>query len=158
MTLEQWASLAEIIAAIAVVASLIYVARQLNQTTEMMRVNASNDRVHRDFELVSSVIGSKEVADVWVTGASRFDSLDEVDRQRAIFFEYRAIAIWHNVFSLRQQNLYPDSDWRWNEWMIRNLGQRQAVREAWRLFKGAYDRPFRNYIDGLLGETDSGVA
>ncbi len=37
MTLEQLAYLGEIVAAVAVVASLIYVARQLSQNTEMMR-------------------------------------------------------------------------------------------------------------------------
>ncbi len=50
MTLEQYAAIAEIIGAVLVIASLIYVARQLGQNTEMMRANASGQRVQRDAE------------------------------------------------------------------------------------------------------------
>ena len=42
MTLEQWAYLAEIIGVILVIASLIYVAQQLRQNTEMMRAESRN--------------------------------------------------------------------------------------------------------------------
>ncbi len=47
MTLETYAYLGEIIAAVAVIASLIYVARQLGQTTAMMRVGAACTKMGR---------------------------------------------------------------------------------------------------------------
>jgi len=43
MTLEQWAYLAEIVAVLLVIASLVYVARQLHQNTEMMRAESRNE-------------------------------------------------------------------------------------------------------------------
>ena len=64
MTLEQYAYFGEIIAAVAVVASLIYVARQLGQNTAMMRVNAARERVQRDTELSSAISGSQEFAEL----------------------------------------------------------------------------------------------
>ena len=54
MTLEQLAYLGEIVAAFSVVASLIYVAKQLGQSTAMMRANASHERVQRDRECRAS--------------------------------------------------------------------------------------------------------
>lgn len=66
MTLEQYAHLAQIIGVVLVIASLIYVARQLNQTTEMLKSESrqallANDQSalrtameHRDlFELIT---------------------------------------------------------------------------------------------------------
>ena len=82
---------AEIAAAIAVVASLIYVAKQLGQNTAMMRVNASNERVQRDFDISSSLIESREFAEVWLKGNTGFDDLDDVDKLRMIHFERRAM-------------------------------------------------------------------
>ena len=158
MTLETYAYLGEIIAAVAVIASLIYVARQLGQTTAMMRVGAASERVQRDFEIVSSVIESREVADLWVKGGSQFDRLDEVDKQRLILFERRAITLWHHVFLLRQQSLYTDADWNENEWIIDHFGRRRALREAWRLFRDAYEKPFQEYIDGRFAIADSAAA
>ncbi|MEQ9021582.1 MAG: hypothetical protein RLN82_02350 [Pseudomonadales bacterium] len=155
MNLEQLAYLAEIIAAIAVIASLIYVARQLQQTNEMMKVSASNSRVEREYDILNDVIGNREIAEIWCKGDRSFDSLDDIDQQRLIFFERRAIVLWHHIYSLRQQGLYSDEDWHWNEWIIQNIGRRQAIREAWNLFKGSYQQSFQNYIDGQFEIADA---
>ena len=154
MTVEQFANLAEIIGVILVIASLVYVAQQLRQNTAMMRVGASNERVKRDFDIVANLLDSRDLAEVWVKGGTQFDALDEVDQQRAVFFEYRAIVLWHHVFELRQQKLTSDADWHWSEWVIQNIGRRQAVREAWQVFKNAYDKPFQEYIDRQFAIAD----
>jgi hypothetical protein len=158
MTLEQYAFLADIIGVLLVVASLVYVAQQLRQNTDMMRVSASDARVQRDFDIVSNLIDSRDLAEIWVKGGSQFETLDEVDKQRAMFFEYRAILTWHHVFSLRQKNLYSDEDWRWNEWVIQNLGRREAVRAAWQVFGGAYEKPFRDYVEGQFEIADRAIS
>ena len=155
MTVEQFANFAEIIGVILVIASLVYVAQQLRQNTAMMRVGASNERVKRDFDIVANLLDSRDLAEVWVNGGTQFDALDEVDQQRAIFFEYRAIVLWHHVFELRQQKLTSDADWHWNEWVIQNIGRRQAVREAWQVFKNSYAKPFQDYIDRQFAIADS---
>ncbi len=155
MTLEQLAYLAEIIAAIAVIASLLYLAKQLGQTNAMMRVSAANSRVEREYDLLNSIIDSREIAEYWCKGGTSFESLDEVDQQRLIFFERRAIVLWHHLFSLRQQGLYSDDDWYWNEWVIQNIGRRQSVREAWNQFRDSYTKPFQEYIDGQFIIADS---
>lgn len=64
MTVEQFANIAEIIGVILVIASLIYVARELRQNTDMMRVNASNERLKRDFDIVANLLDSRNLAEV----------------------------------------------------------------------------------------------
>ncbi len=157
MTLENIASLAEIFGLMLVIASLIYVARQLGQTTAIMRVNASGERLQRDTDIANSIIHSREVAEYWVKGATELDSLDETDRQRLMFFERRAIMHWHNMFGLHAQNLVPDSDWQELKWVIQNIGRRQAVRESWRIFKVAYQKPFQEFVDEQFSIADSAV-
>jgi hypothetical protein len=158
MTVEQFANFAEIIGVILVIASLVYVAQQLRQNTDMMRVSASNERVRRDFEIVANLLDSRNLAEGWVKGGKQFDALDEVDQQRAIFFEYRAISVWHHEFQLRQQNLTLDANWHSNEWLIQNIGRRQAVREAWVIFKKSYEKPFQEYIDRQFEIADGTVS
>ncbi len=157
MTLENIASLAEIFGLMLVIASLIYVARQLGQTTAIMRVNASGERLQRDTDIANSIIHSREVAEYWIKGATELDSLDETDRQRLMFFERRAIMHWHNMFGLHAQNLVPDSDWQELKWVIQNIGRRQALRESWRIFKGGYQKPFQEFIDEQFSIADSAV-
>ncbi len=157
MTLETYAYLGEIIAAIAVIASLIYVARQLGQTTAMMRVNASNERVARDTEIITSIIESREIAEFWMKGATEIDSLDDTDRQRLIFFERRAITHWHNMFGLREQNLILDADWYELKWIIQNIGHRQAIRETWSIFKDSFQNPFQEFIEEQFAIADGAL-
>jgi hypothetical protein len=156
--LNQYAAIAEILGVILVIASLVYVARQLKQTTEMMRVGAANERVRREYEILDTLIENREVAEIWFKGGTDFDSLDEVDKQRLIFFERRAIVLWHHLFSLYQQGLFPEADRHWNEWVIQNIGRRQAIRESWQLFKESYEKPFQDYIDGQFAIADSAAS
>ena len=157
MSLEQVAYAAQIIAAVAVVASLLYVAKQLGQNLAFMRVAASAERVQRDFDLAQTLIESREVADLWVRGESEFNALDAADKVWLMFFERRAIVHWHNMFELHHERLLPESDWRELKWLIRHLGQRQAVQETWQYFRGAFQEPFQHFMDEHLGANVASV-
>lgn len=150
MSLEQFAYVAEVVAAIAVVASLLYVAKQLGQNLAFMRVGASAERVQRDFDLAQTLIDSREMAELWVRGESEFDKLDAADKVRLMFFERRAIVHWHNMFELHGERLLPETDWRELNWLIRHLGQRQAIRETWQYFRGAFGESFQEFMDEHL--------
>ena len=64
MTLEQYAYVGEIIAAIAVVASLIYVAQQLSQNTDIMRAAHSSDLVNINMGLVTPLTSDHDLAEL----------------------------------------------------------------------------------------------
>lgn len=150
MALEQYAYISQIVGVILVIASLAYVARQLRQNTEMMRVNASSEWLQKDFDIANSMIESRELAEVWVKGANDFDKLDDTDRQRLLFFERRAVSLWHHIFQLRNKGLYDDSDWETMQLLIRQLGKRESIQEAWRAFRGTYETQFKEFIDAQL--------
>ncbi len=154
MTLEQYAYLGEIIAAIAVIASLIYIAQQLRQNTDMMRVSNSHNFVDSNMRLCTAVVTDYNLAKLWVKAGSELDDLDATDRQRIVLFEWQAIMAWHNYFNLRQQNLVSDSQWHELTWIVANLGRRQSVQEAWRTYKGGYNKQFQEYMAQYL-EPDS---
>jgi hypothetical protein len=150
MTLEQWAYVGEIIAAIAVIASLIYVAKELHQNTNVMRVNNADNFVNFNVALCNPVATDRVFAELWIKGWSDFESLDAVDRQRLIIFEWQAISAWHNWFNLRQQALVSDAQWAELTGIFGNLGKRQSIRESWKSFKDIYDTPFQRFIAQYL--------
>ena len=154
MTLEQFAYLGEVVASVAVVASLLYVARQIGQNTDQMRINASSERINRDFDITGMLAGNRELAGVWMKGDSELASLADVDRVRLMFFERRAITHWHNMFGLRQRHLLPNADWHELTWIIQNIGRREAVREAWKMFRDGL-APFREFLDGQFSIADN---
>ncbi len=157
MNWDAISAVAEIAGVIVVVASLIYVGRQLGQNTAMMRISAASETLERDYDLVLPLIESHELAVIWLKGDHQLDELDEADKTRLMFFERRAFTLWNHNYQLRQQDLLPDANWHNQSWIIRNIGRRQAIREAWRLFKESHETPFQEYIDSLflIADNDS---
>ena len=146
MTLEQLAYLAQILGVGLVVASLIYVGRQLKQNTETMRQNAAGYYLNLQDRLCGEVSNNRELAECWHKAASDFASLDEVDKQRAILFEQRAIAAWNQLFLLRQDGLVPDSQWQELIWSVKHFGSRQSARQCWSVSKASFGKPFQDFI------------
>jgi hypothetical protein len=151
MSLEHLAYLSEIVGVVLVIASLIYVGKQLRQNTDVMRLNAAGSYVNLQERLCGEVANNRELAEYWLKGASEFDSLDEVDKQRVLLFEWRAITAWNQLFQLRQDGLMPESQWNELLWAIRNFGRRQSAREAWQVFKDAFGRPFQDFVSEYMG-------
>ena len=150
MTLEQYAYIAEIIGVILVIASLIYVAQQLHQTSEMMRATHANDLVNINMGLVTPLTSDHDLAQLWINAGSNFDKLESTEQQRMILFEWRAIQAWHNWFNLRQKNLISDSQWGELIWIFENIGRRQSIQEAWKVFGGSYTQQFQDFMAGYL--------
>ena len=155
MMLEQLANLADVIGAFLIVASLVYVARQLRQNRHMMQAAASSGRVERDYQIVSPIIDNREIAEMWEKGESDFDSLDKVDQIRMLFFERKAIGLWYHDFLSRRRNLLPDADWQEHTWVIQNIGRRQSIRVAWQTFRAAYEPAFQEFMDSQFAIADS---
>jgi hypothetical protein len=150
ITLEQMYYMGELIGVIAVIASLIYVGKQLRQNTETMRVNAAHTYVEWFNEMLSRVMNNREVAELWIKGDSDFDSLDYVDKQRLLQHEIGAINMWEYLFSLHQQNLLPEARWQLLKWSFKNFGGRQSLHEAWKFSRGGFDKSFQDFMGQYL--------
>jgi hypothetical protein len=147
MTLEQWAYIGEIAASLAVIASLVYVARQLKQNTNAMIVNNAHSFVEFNNRLNTPFAMDRNFAELWLEAGSDFDSLDAVDKQRLIVWEWQAIAAWSNFFNLRQNGLISNAQWSELEGSFPMFGQRQSVRESWKTFKHLYSREYQQFMD-----------
>lgn len=141
------AAIGQIVGSVAVVVSLVFVLVELRQNTEVMRTLASQERVQRDFDISESMIVHRDVAELWTRGRQNFQSLDEVDQIRLIYFERRAIVHWSNMFRLKQRRQLPDSSWDELVWLIRSFGTNQGLVATWNIFRESFERDFRDFLD-----------
>lgn len=145
----------ELVGVVLIVASMIYVARQIRQTNTMMRVGAASERLERDYEIVLPIIESGELAEIWLKGEKEFADLGPADKQRLVFFERRAIMLWNHQYQLRHQGLMPDANWYETIWIIQTIGRREALREAWAIFRDAFEPRFQTFIDEQFSIADN---
>ncbi len=155
MNWDAISAISEFVGVALIVASMIYVARQLRQTNTMMRNNAASERLERDYEIVAPLIASGELAEIWLKGENEFESLRPADQQRLLFFERRAIMLWHHQYQLRHQGLMPDANWHETLWIIQMIGRRQACRKAWEIFRDGFELGFQEFIDEHFSIADS---
>jgi len=150
LTLEQMSYIAEVIGVILIIISIIYLAMEIRLNTKMLRVSNSREFVQWNTELVEPLANQREICETWVKADSDFDSLDQVDKQRMILFEWRAISAWNNFYHLRQNNLVEDHLWKELTWIFENIGKRQSVRKSWKIFKDGYEQPFQDFMSQYL--------
>jgi hypothetical protein len=121
----------------------------------MMRMGSASDRLQREFDIALPMIQSREIAELWIKADQAFDELDEVDQERMMVYERRAIALWHHVFVLRERKLFADAEWHEAKWMIRHFGRRQANRAAWNIIREAFEQSFQDFVDEQIRLADS---
>ena len=82
MNWDAIAAVAEILAALAVVFSLLYLARQLNHARHAIFLE-SRDTYFQDWHMMTFPLASdRSMAELWHRGLHDHSSLDEIDQER----------------------------------------------------------------------------
>ena len=82
VSLQEWAAFAEILAAIAVVVTLIYLARQVQQGSSNIHNSTSWAITQALADLNARISSDREFADLWLRGLRDLETLDEVEAER----------------------------------------------------------------------------
>ena len=82
MTLEQYAAIAEIIGVILVIASLVYVARQLGQNTTQAQIATLEDVTDQFAGWKEFIAADGELSEIYARGMADFDQLSSLEHTR----------------------------------------------------------------------------
>ena len=89
MNWEAIGAVAELVGAIGVVASLVYLAFQIRQSTSQMQHNtralelaALDTTIQHGLEVRSLILGSDALTDSWLQGCDNYSNLDKASRVR----------------------------------------------------------------------------
>ncbi|HET9459755.1 MAG TPA: hypothetical protein VFO51_07240 [Sphingomicrobium sp.] len=149
MTLEQASFLAQIISAIAVIASLVFVGVQLHQATAAIRGSSSQAHSGLYTELVRSIIDNGDFARVWSIGLMNPESLAEDEWTRFVAY---ASALFRLYESSRVQWLngrLDEEHWHTIERQAVDFGHLPGLRLAWDLRAHWFSPEFRNWFENL---------
>ena len=150
MDIMELGAIGELVGGVAVIGSLLYLALQVRHGNSLVQATASTEYMQRVFDITGLFVRDRKLAEVWATAGTNFDELDEVDQQRLLFFEWRAIESWNLAFTQRKSGVLGDSEWKRVTGTIEVVGSRQAIHEAWKVFQHLYDDDFRNFMKSSL--------
>lgn len=154
MNLTDLANIGQVIGAIAVVISLIYVALQIRQNTNAVRA-ATAQSVHEHFaNWYTTFASDPSLSGVVVNGLKDYGSLSETDRARLVAIFMAFLSYSQNAFLKWRQGLLAPSLWLGWEQVIMNLVCAPGGKAFWKERSYLFGEEFRRYVeDDLLKRT-----
>jgi len=148
-----------IVQTLVVVVSLYFIWRQVQQQTRLITQQTDLARVANVQSLVSlsspynlELITDPNMARLWVEGAEKFETYDEVDR-----FRYRQLLIWwlilhENVFYQRQRNLLDADIYKAWSRDLEFFIEKHRLDYHWTELEAAFQSEFCKYVERLIKE------
>jgi hypothetical protein len=154
MSLEQASLLAQIISAIAVFASLIFVGVQLQQNTKAVRAASSQAHSATYLGLTTPIVSDTEFSRIWREGMASIDSLSGSEVVR--FFAF-ASGLFRFFESSRVQWLRGQLDnehWHTIEQQAISFSVQPGIKSFWRMRRHWHCQEFRNWFE-MLPESEA---
>ena len=147
MSLEAVNTVAQLIAALGVVASLFYLAAQIRQNTRSMRAIVVDSLAHSLVDLIGPQAYDPIAMRAFSTVCENWNDASEEDRARALPLMFALFKLFENAwFQQRQRTLDPQ---QWEGWdvYIRIYYHRAGVKAWWTMRRQAFAVGFRNYVE-----------
>jgi hypothetical protein len=153
MTWDAIGAVGEILGALAVFCSLIYLAIQIrNQNLESR--SASVHQVLGSYKTTISSLLEGEMATIWVKGVNDFDSLTEAERLRFVAYLTTAIKTFEDAYYQWQQGRLEADIWDALLAPLKDVKSTAAFNRFWLMRRHHFRPEFSDYIDAL--ETGKG--
>jgi hypothetical protein len=149
MSLTDLASLGSFLSGVAVLISLIYLARQVRQTELNQKISIRHSRVSRIVEL-QVALADPAVADAWLHGLWSPQEITQTELSqftnlcRALFFHFE------DSFYQREEGLLNDAAFETVVAGARLLARSPGVRAAWKIARPNFGGRFLDFMDGVV--------
>ena len=110
MTREQRRDIFEAIGIVAIVASLIFLALEIRQNSELMKAQSRTEMAHDTVELLILNVGNTDFLDVWNRGNAG-EELTVLEQTQFAYTYYAWIWHWNNVAYLHRVGLYDEAEY-----------------------------------------------
>ena len=147
MTLDQLASIGEIIGGFAVVISLVYLAIQIRMNTEAERTSTYQSIVS-DFGAMNNTMASTpELSHLFVQAMENYQQLNSDQKARISQMFFQCFRFFENMFYQHQKGYLDDEVWiGWKRLMLTYFG-RPGFQTWWEHRREVYSEPFAIFLE-----------
>ena len=150
MTLQDWSNLAQVVGALAVVISLVYVGFQIKRNTSAVR-SATAQAINNNYgDWYMNMMRDPELNRIGIKGLRDYSSLDEIEKARFIDTFMAFISFSQNAFyQWREKALSP---WLWRGWelLVMNLLAAPGGKEFWKERGYVFGKEYREYVEKVI--------
>jgi hypothetical protein len=150
MTWETAGVIAEIVAAIAVLVTLWYLAIQIKQNTELERAELEVQLGLTWADLHDNMIQNPALARAYDLAAKNWQEMSDEDVRAYLWFIAKSFHILEGMFRQQQRGLLMADVWAPYERYIFGVLQIEAVLGWWQSDGSLTSREFQTHVDNLL--------
>ncbi len=144
-------TLSQILAALAVIGSLIFVGLQVRQSNKMMRDAAIRNHAEKFQEISRVMFESPGLAELWAKGGSDYASLDQVERIRFVNFVMWFMRILEELMVQHEQGLMDKDMWEANINIGRDALSLPGALKVYDIRKHNFSSRFQSFHAALTG-------
>jgi hypothetical protein len=139
--LQFWESIANILEAVFLVISVVFIWLQIREQNRLTRISNK----HAFFELSSpfmrQLAQDRNLAELWFEGIKRYDSMDEVEQFRYHQLLFWLLNLYDDMYYQKQKGLLDDQMSHGWEVEMRNFVQEHQVKRFWNDGMKSFFRP-----------------
>ena len=149
MTLEQLGSLGEFLGALAVLASLIYVAREIRENSRSTRLAAMQSTMLAAQNVMALPAENLGLARVVRLGLTDPGQLDDDEFQQLRYWLFSLLRAHEDLFVQHKAGVIDNETWLARSSSVRSILSTPGGRKVWSL-AGAYRADFKAWVDSSL--------
>ena len=150
MTWELAGVIAEVVAAIAVVVSLWYLAVQLKQSTELAKAELEVQFGVTWAEMHDNMIQNPQLARAYDLAADQWDELSEEDVRAYLWFIAKSFHVLEGMYRQYRRGLMAEDVWMPYDQYIYGVLQIEAIMGWWQSDGSLTSKEFKEHVDELL--------
>jgi len=111
MKLSEWANIAEIIASIVIVLSLVYVGMEINQNTQALQNESHLDILAMLTEAQMTLVSNDELHRTIMTAENSPADVSAEEWSKFVEFTFPRIGVWEYLFLANQRDILTEGMW-----------------------------------------------
>ena len=157
MNWDAVGALGEVIGALAVVVSLLYLAVQIRNQSKESRLNSVSEAARQWNDVLASTASDRALCEVWVAGINDFEGLELIDRTQFTAHAGRILRVAEVMYEHYRQGRLRVDAWGATNQVLIDLFAYQGARDWWTTRRQWYTPTFQSFVDETIESTDSGA-
>lgn len=150
MTIQEWTLLVEVVGAVGIIVTLIYLAMQVRQATNQARADNHRDVANRWIEAQNSGFRSREGAELICRALNDYESLDTVEKGQFHAFMLDILSAYQAVHELYVRKLVNQDYFLGIERVLVGYMKSPGAADYWR-------RTTQEFPPVLVGQVESAI-
>ena len=150
LTLENGYYISQIVAAVILVLSVIYLALQVRQNTSAMRLSNFQAVSISWANVLGALVNNEEVTDIYRRGLFEQDTLNEIEQIRFRSLGMLILRMFHECFEEHQEGGVRQPRWESSQRASLDVMQTPGMQILWSSRKHWFPDDFQVYMDNLI--------